>query len=380
MILGRGWPHSSSLISGDAEHYQWIAKHGYASFRQAFFPLLPLIWRILSLDVLGVSLLNSALYLSSLVYLAWLLRVDSKALLVWMTVPSAIFYFAPYTEALFFLGACLVISNFRYRSRSALIIGLLICTLSRPAFTTLLPSLLLVSLIYSSDLRSFFKDAVTYVLVSAIGVFIVSVIQHHYTGEWFGFYTAQQGWGNELRFPEFPLSTWGGQDVVRLDAVAFLFGMVAMIYLIRILWSRYREQVATIPPEVILSCSALASISILTLFFRGGEVFSLNRFVFSTPFALVLIDHLFKIRSPLGAKQYVLIFFSLICYFLLFGAYVHIQVMLKFAGLALYLLLFIYMIGKDGPGKTWLFRAWILAAFLIQLYFSLKFLNGEWVA
>jgi hypothetical protein len=374
------WITSDSLVRWDAAHYEWIAAHGYVSFRQAFFPLFPLLWKFTSLDATGVSILNGLLYLACIVTLAWYLGSSLRSILIWMALPSAIFFFVPYSEAIFFAGALSVILSIRKKVRTGVAAGLLICTLSRPAFTTLLPSVILVSLITSSKRLEFFKDTLVYILISAFGVFLVSLIQHHFTDDWWGFYSSQQIWGNRLQWPTFPLRSWGGQPVTSLDAVAFLAGLLSLAYLGRILWFSYRSTSFKVQPEVLLSSGCIASISILTLFFRGGELFSLNRFVFATPFALVLIDHALKISKAVPWRRYIHLFALLLAYFLIFGAYVHIQTFLKFVGLSIYLLIFMVILTDQRQSRTWMFWGWLVIAFAIQSYFALSFLNNGWVA
>lgn len=369
-----------ALARWDALHYQWIAEHGYVPFRQAFFPFLPLIWRILSVDVLGISVFNSVLYVSCLFALARLLSTPTKTLLIWMSLPSAIFFFAPYSESIFFVGATVIIVALRSHSRAWIAIGLLACVLSRPAFTTLLPSLLLVSFVSNLNRKAFAVESAIYITISVIGLFLVSLFQHQYTGDWFGFITAQQVWGNKLQIPSLPLSSWGSQAVSSLDAVAFLIGVLSFIYLCHILWVKLKSGSFIVRPEILLSCGCIASISLLTLLFRGGELFSLNRFVFATPFVLVLINHSINEMKALRSRYYPWIFLFLISYFMLFGAYVHIQTFLKFSALSVYLLVALHVMHNQDRGKSWLWGAWLITTFAIQMYFAFSFLNGGWVA
>ena len=373
------WLNGDSVVKWDAAHYLWIAQNGYVSFRQAFFPLLPFVWRLLSFDPIGISALNATLYLTSLIFLSWRLHLNTKTLLVWIILPSTIFYFVPYTESIFFASTTLVLFALGSRSRNLVTLGLILCTLCRPAFTTLVPSVLLVAFVFRTDGRKFLLDSTTYIIASAIGLFIVSLVQHHFTGDWLGFFTAQKAWGNQPQLPSFPLSSWGGQAVTRLDAVAFLFGLTCAAYLCKILWGKMRSGKCNVTPEVLLSCGCLSSITLLTLFFRGGELFSLNRFVFATPFAVVLLDHAMNMRRPLSLKHYALGFVGLMAFFMVFGAYVHIQTLLKFALLALYVLMTVHVLFDQHQTKRWFFGIWFCVAACIQVYFAYSFLNDGWV-
>lgn len=43
-----------NFLNWDAEHYNWIKDNGYEGFRIAFFPLFPLLWKLLHVDTFGI--------------------------------------------------------------------------------------------------------------------------------------------------------------------------------------------------------------------------------------------------------------------------------------------------------------------------------------
>lgn len=102
----------------DGLHYQAIAERGYEAFPTAPFtpPLYPLLMRLLS-PFLGGTLLagifvSATSYAIGLVLFYQLARLElsqekaaRRALMYLMLFPTAFFFFAPYTESLFFLGS-----------------------------------------------------------------------------------------------------------------------------------------------------------------------------------------------------------------------------------------------------------------------------------
>jgi hypothetical protein len=73
------------------------------------------------------------------------------------------------------------------------------------------------------------------------------------------------------------------------------------------------------------------------LIFRGGSMFSLNRFVFAVPFIIVAIDYYLKSAFTIGTKKLLLSLLFVVLFFLMFGSYVHLQNFLKFLFLAVIL-------------------------------------------
>jgi hypothetical protein len=55
-----------NFLNWDAEHYAFIKDHGYDGFRIAFFPLFPLIWKVIPVDAIWISIINAGIFLTSI--------------------------------------------------------------------------------------------------------------------------------------------------------------------------------------------------------------------------------------------------------------------------------------------------------------------------
>ena len=130
---------------------------------------------------------------------------------------------------------------------------------------------------------------------------MVSFIQFLDTGEWFKFFEAQKHWGNFLQIPRFPLTSWAGGFIVRLDGFAFLIGIILGGFLLGLIFKLKQFRNTIIPSEVIFSLAYLGGITLIVLLFRGGSLFSLNRFIFATPFIIVAFN--FWIKSYFCIKK-----------------------------------------------------------------------------
>src|SRR5690606_31502392 len=103
----------SSFLNWDAEHYHWIRNKGYEGFRVAFFPLFPFIWKLIPIGAIGVSVLNGCVFLVSFYFLIRQLGSSWKEVIVYLSIPGCIFFFLPYSEALFFLCSTLILIGLR---------------------------------------------------------------------------------------------------------------------------------------------------------------------------------------------------------------------------------------------------------------------------
>ncbi|MGV3632361.1 MAG: hypothetical protein ACO1O6_14225 [Bacteroidota bacterium] len=372
------------FINHDAGHYYWIKTKGYEDYQVAFFPLFPLIWKLLSVPVYGIVCMNGLLYLTSFYFLARALSLNRAEVLFYLCIPSSLFLFLPFSESCFYAASVLLIIGVKTKRLILVLIALYVCTLARPAYTVLIPALVLMEVLTEGiRKKELLLKIGAYILVSVIGTIAVACIQFCYTGKWFKFFTAQRLWGNYLQLPVFPLRTWGGDVIVRLDGVALLFGLVSGIILLLYLFRTGPFGKLKIPREVVLSLAYLGGMALTVLLFRGGSLFSLNRFVFAVPFIVVALDFYLKQQLVLPVKQLFWMFVLIFLYWLCFGSYVHIATALKFFALSVYLSLFLLL--KSGSLQIAKWAFWILAGlnFLFLVLFFVRFLltKGEvgWV-
>jgi len=366
-----------SLLQFDAVHYAEIANSGYQGFLQAFFPLFPLVWKALGTDALGISVFNAFVYLSALVWLARLLKPSRATFVIWLAIPSALFYFVPYTESFFFISSVVLLVGVTRRLPWVTCLGLLLCGLARPAFTVVVPALGLLSFLRHGITATAFKEILLWISTASASVVIVSFIQYQSTGEYIGFINAQAGWNNSLRLPELPFTSWGGAPSVRLDAVALLFGTLSLAWLVLMVAVRRQPNPS---PALIVSLGYISSIAASVVAFRGGELFSLNRFVFATPFALVVLSSATQLRITVSRTPVWLLFISISGFFLIMGSFVHIQTFLAYCAIALHITWLISVPRLPSVLQPIGFWLWVLTTIGLQLFYFIRFMQGGWVA
>lgn len=383
VVLRQFWFHdllsTSNFLNWDAQHYQYIKEFGYEGFRVAFFPLFPLIWKISDLGVHGIVLLNGTVFLISFYLLIKMLQIkDLKEILIYLSIPSFIFFYLPYSESVFFLSSFILLLGIKDRKYWLIYLGLLFAILGRPAFTVFIPALIIMELIFP-DGNKLFVRLTMYLLITVIGIALVSLIQYHDTNEWFKFFSVQEGWGNKLQLPNLPLTSWAGGFVVRLDGLAFLIGVLAGLTLTAFILKLKVVANKAVPREVIFSLSYLGGMTLLVLIFKGGSLFSLNRFIFATPFIIVILNYWFSQKFHYKIGKLLYIFAFILLFWLLFASYGHIQTMMKFFLISLYAWL-PFLIKSD----RFLWRnaatiALIASNITFQILLYLRFLNGAWV-
>ncbi len=173
----------SRLANFDGVHYLSIAENGYGYAQQAFFPIFPLLIKLIH-EVLGISYISSGIVLSNIVFFLLLLALFkwSKKLLnkknakwtliFYLSFPMAFFLQCLYTEGLFIL---LVIFSLFLSDQKKYFLAFLIAGIAsgtRVVGIFLLPTIL-IPMIYSRRKKismQFMLQVTCYVLVGATGL------------------------------------------------------------------------------------------------------------------------------------------------------------------------------------------------------------------
>lgn len=191
-------------VAQDGSHFAYIAAHGYTDYwRTAFWPAYPALMHVFAplfggdYGLAGMAITNVAFF-GALVALRRLaereLDADAgrRAALYLAVFPTAFYFFAPYSEAVFlFLG----ISSFAaMRERRWLLAGLLGCaaTLTRSAG---------VLLVVPFAVEFYFAWRAVYVALipAAAGLYSLYLVSQHRSP--ITYLTAQQYWGRSLQWP-----------------------------------------------------------------------------------------------------------------------------------------------------------------------------------
>ena len=204
-------------------------------------------------------------------------------------------------------------------------------------------------------------------------------IQKIGTGQWFTFFDSQEKWGNKMGLPTLPLHTWGGDNIKRYESSAFLIGIVCAVMLILLLFNKRLREKFNFPEYVVFSLAYLAGATGVVLLYRSGLLFSLNRFIYATPFVIVALGY-FISHFSFTIKQSILFFFGYIVFSTLFASYSHIHNLLCFAIVGLILSGVLLLTNKNKYISLTTTIVLILVNNVIAYHLIVKFLNGFWVA
>jgi hypothetical protein len=288
-------PNNQNILAWDASWYNSIRANGYVylpgrTCNMAFFPLFPMIWKLLTVGGVGMAGINLIIFAASFAWLTKATAVSRTDLLLLLSLPSLIFCFLPYSEALFFLFGVITIRGFDSQSRLLTCIGLMGCCLTRSASAVFVPALIIVMIVEWRHKNRIIVDTCIYCAICIACILLVAYMQASTTGLWFYFLKVQIYWDRQWIIPGLPFTTFSPGRILQYDAGALLLGMLSIYFSIKFFFSR-RVHVA---PSVLFSLLCMAGITILDVFFTHnryghGNLWSLNRHLLCAPFITWLL-------------------------------------------------------------------------------------------
>jgi hypothetical protein len=361
----------TNFLQFDAEHYYKIAFVGYNHKRSAFFPLFPWIWKIIGNSISLSILFNISLFSLSFGILASIFHWNFFQKLLFLSIPSSIFYFLPYSESLFAFGCSLLLYCFIQKKFEWVIGCFIFICFTRPAFTILLPALMIYLLFEKLNIKKKFFLFLSCALISIFTMILINEYQFSFTQIQWSFFSAQSTyWDNHWRLPKFPLSTYGDNFILRIDLFTFWLGCFSLYLLVVNFLKKLKNHNLDFEPYWIFILSYVWGITMLVLLTRGGSLFSLNRFVFSTVLGGILL-----IQLPIFLKKYRLagiILYIIILFMEKF--YLHIQ---HFLALVSIFLPIVFLMFWENKIAKW---SLIFIFTVSQCILMQKFMLRIWVA
>ncbi|MBL7931764.1 MAG: hypothetical protein JNL60_07680 [Bacteroidia bacterium] len=402
----KNMPDNGNVSWYDAGWYRSIRDGGYQyhSDQQsnvAFFPLFPLIWKILHLNNIRMGLINWLICFLSMVMLKKSLKLQTRETLLFLSLPSMMFMYLPYTEATFLFFCSVFLIGMYEKRTSWILVGLFFSSLVRPTAMFYIPALIFSEFVVArangENFKAPLKRILLYSGISALALLLVAIVQRYQTGEWFLFFEVQgQFWNHKLTMPQLPFTTWDEARILWLDGIALAFGIMAFLFCIvwkfRALFRRFENQNS--PPAIVLFSAVFLSLSTFSVVFfdardspEGTTLLSLNRYILASPFFIVFLWHILKPGEFLKEYFILLLISAAIVWYCLYpvtefeGLKQHVlhknKAELYLGGICVYLGLYLLMKFKEIRSE--LIGGVYCLNLVLQLYLLNEFLKQNWV-
>jgi hypothetical protein len=388
-------PNDKNLLNWDASWYYSIVKEGYYldlndQSNSGFFPGFPFLWKFLGFSPLFISVLNMLLFLCAIFILKAIIKASLLKTLLIVSLPSSFFFFAPYSEALFYFFTVLFIFAWLNEKLIGIIVFAFLLSFVRPVFFFLIPAIIGLYLLKIKSLRDIKKSSLT-ILFLLIGAALGFAIIGFETGDYFAYSKSQVAqWGHDFKLTSLPLTTWRGYRILWLDGLALFIAVLALVILIL---DFYKVQILKLNSSLTaieaIGLGYILMILIYILFFHPIEdgrttILSMNRYVFCNPFLhFIILKRIHTINYkidrfyfPIIAGLAVLLLLGFPFYAIIELTYLNsiiFSIFLFMAFMALSLMFFKIKYNKLLLALT------TLMFFFLQLYLYNSFLKGNWI-
>ncbi|MFA6925148.1 MAG: hypothetical protein WC223_12960 [Bacteroidales bacterium] len=386
------FPSEINICRWDCGWYKIIKDIGYyykeaEQSSVAFFPAFPFLWSFLNVNASTMAIINASIFFISFVFIAMEFNIKKEDGLIFLSLPSIIFMFVPFSEALFFLFGSVLLIGLNRNNIVLASIGLFFCCLTRSAAVLFVPAIIFIEFIYfdgKKDLSKSIKNIITYGIIMFVANMAVILYQWNVTGVWFAFKKSQAQWNHYFHLLKFPLTSIG-YNALWLDIIALWIGIFAGIYCLYIVIKKIKLQNYIKNKAFLFSVCYLFATAVFVLTYQGERLQSLNRYSFSTPFFLVFF--IFINRNALFEfKKMLLILFYTIIILLLFNPFMPIFELSKIQTLVFYIAVYIYIIlfvayiffNKNKYFKKLYLPLYFINVILQVLAFSF-FINSQWI-
>lgn len=210
-------PYPPLWARWDSGWYSLIVRNGYmihdgAMSNLTFFPLYPLLWKVVSLlgvpnFISGLIVSNILAFVGILIYYRWTLeafrkKIALRALVALLVFPSSFFLITAYSEStLFFLSALFLLFAHRKKWFAAALLAAC-ASAARPVGVLLWPTLSAMWLI-SNNFRPErkWKEILSIILLPPAGLILFSFYLSYTTGDSLAWLHGQSSAGRELGAP-----------------------------------------------------------------------------------------------------------------------------------------------------------------------------------
>lgn len=387
-------PNSENLVRWDALWYKSVITKGYQyvdlkSCNAGFFPLFPMLWQAIGIESgLSVSLVNCLIYITGLWFLIKTFRPSFYETLLLVSLPSMLFFYLPYTEALFFLFSSFMLIGLKKQHNYMLATAIFLASLTRPSFLFFIPAF---GALYIVDYKKDIKWALAkkylflYILPSILALVIIVIAQKIATDTWFAYFKAQSNaWSRKFRFPRLPFGSLEDKSFYWMEVISFWIGtfITIMAGFISYQYYKAKESVKRYSRVYLFSiCYLVMSFLSIVFFNPTWEIgrtllHGINRYMFANPFFFIFVwksSQYFKFKKI----HFVYLFlFSLVFWLLLEPLSSYIEHLPYYLVITAYLLSFSFFIQTKNKVVT-------LSLFLVniigQVYLFHKFINAEWI-
>lgn len=310
--------------------------------RYAFFPMFPLLWKLLHIPLDYIIYFNILLFLIGFHFFLKIIREHipksetnfSIVALLLICLPSLVAFSIPYAEATGFIMFSFALFFMVKKNHIISFLFFILLAWCRPNTMMLLAASISALLLFIFKAKKI--SAAKPIVFTAIGGLLSGTIllfTYFYitSGDFWIFFEAQKHWGTQLQIPKLPFTDYSSEVTWINRILLFVFAPLAVFKLFHITFIQKTEMNIWLYVRFFSYCYFILT-CLTVLFYQGGSLHSLHRYLLANPIGMIFIIDLctsFIKRSTLQ-KSMIFVFFILVL-----GIIIHLYDKQFFVGLVL---------------------------------------------
>lgn len=299
-----------------SERMYVIEEDCYGNVRAAFFPLFPVVWKVLNVSPLRISLINYFLFVVATGLLLIFLSnaKGSQQLLLFalfISLPATIGFYIPYSESLFMLTMTVGVIGLIKKKYRLYFIGIFLMAMVRPATVFVLLAFLAVEfliLVDSKQYAQFLKRSFLKAIPFVLGFGTAILIQYATSGTWTALFDAREHWGGFTDFSD-GFKDWSVEGF-GLSVFSIIFICIPSLLFLTYVFLRRRnfsffQKLKNSEGEYLFLAAFFyfIGITIFTFSTQGLDLHSFSRYILTSPLFFIAIVMLLNYTTTIPIKR-----------------------------------------------------------------------------
>jgi len=387
--------NKNNIINWDASQYKRIKNNYYDNGKwegdYAFFPLFPLLWKILYLNDYLIGLFNYFLFGLSIIILSSLffpklILSQTERLCVFMLsliLPTIVVYYIPYAEALYTFTFVMAIWGLVKNKYWVYFVFIILFSMTRPTIIVFAISIVMLDLLYFLKHRNvvhFVKELALKLIPAAIGVGIVFSMYYLNSGSFTKYFEAvSKYWPQHFGFPH-KIADWSIEGFgMNVFAIFFVIIPSAILFLFNAL--KHIKSAKPVVPQSVFngnfnfikeyflnnSIIHFWGVFLCIFFYQDGSLNGLSRYVFVSPFFYIFYFIFYSELRDIKIKKLLYLFIPAFCLsaFTLLTAPKYLQPQINFHDMGFFCFFFslVFLISLKYLNNTSKKMAFLVVAF-----------------
>lgn len=311
--------------------------YNYGDWKYAFFPLFPLVWKVLNIDITLIGLFNYLLFGFSAILFSMFFFKDAGTSLkerlcvfvISLLLPTIVIFYMPYAEALFVFTFALAMWGLMKNKYWMFFVGIQLFAMTRPIFTIVGLAFIIIDVFYfikHKNFSHFIKELSLKLYPLLIGTFIVFFMFYLNSGSFTKYFEANyNNWKMTFGIPH-KITDWSveayGMNVFTILFVLLPSFIVFINNFIKLLRSEKTNELQSVfngdrnfIREYFFNISIVYfwGVFVFVLFYQHGSLNGLHRYVFGSPFLYIYLFCVYqKLKEIKGNNFFIAINFLLI--------------------------------------------------------------------